>query len=283
MRNRQHPELIWGDDMFPRLLPWALERPQYRSGELHNFCTTAYQIDDATQHLRFQKGRLVWHNHVEHALRIMTDNKLHLRPRDNDRVHYKPDHARIQAYLVNHPSDANDDHRSNTLAEFIEATKDMPRSTQAERLTIERKGQGIFRRALMSVFNRRCQVTSIDDETILRASHIKDWASCESDEERMDPDNGLLLAAHIDAAFDGGRLSFRGDGGVLLSPKLSLENVSRLGLDGKITIQMSAKREAYMKWHRRRWDFESDHIRVNQPRPPAVRHGDLFKLMAQSR
>jgi putative restriction endonuclease len=38
---------------------------------------------------------------------------------------------------------------------------------------------------------------------MLRASHIKPWSDC-SNRERLDPLNGLLLVAHIDALFDNG-------------------------------------------------------------------------------
>jgi putative restriction endonuclease len=35
---------------------------------------------------------------------------------------------------------------------------------------------------------------------LLRASHIKPWSQS-TDSERLDPANGILLAAHIDALF----------------------------------------------------------------------------------
>jgi putative restriction endonuclease len=54
----------------------------------------------------------------------------------------------------------------------------------------------------MEYWNGRCPLTGIDQPELLRASHIKAWAACESDRERLDVHNGLLLAAHLDAAFD---------------------------------------------------------------------------------
>jgi putative restriction endonuclease len=64
-------------------------------------------------------------------------------------------------------------------------------------------------------------VTGISDAALLRASHIKPWSRCDSDAERLDVHNGLLLAAHLDAAFDKGLISFADDGTMLISNRLS--------------------------------------------------------------
>lgn len=54
----------------------------------------------------------------------------------------------------------------------------------------------------MDFWSGRCGVTGIDQPELLRTSHIKPWAVCATDDERMAPINGLLLAANWDAAFD---------------------------------------------------------------------------------
>ena len=43
---------------------------------------------------------------------------------------------------------------------------------------------------------------------LLLASHIIPWTACETDAERLNPDNGLILSALWDAAFDKGLVSF---------------------------------------------------------------------------
>lgn len=275
---RQYPELIWGDQMFPRLLPWAMERQQYLPDEVHQFCTVAYQIDEAKQHLLFRSGRPAWHNHVEHALRLMTKPlQLHLRPSENDGVHYKPDHARIRAYLLEHPSAQEDNLLVDPHAEFIAATKDMPQDTEVQRLEVKRIGQDIFRRALIRVWNRCCPVTGIDNLSLLRASHIKRWEACESSHERLDENNGLLLAASIDAAFDVGLISFSEGGEILLSSTLTGNNTKRLGVGGNVVIPMSVKREVFMKWHRQRFGFETGRSPADPERPIIFRSGHLFR------
>lgn len=115
------------------------------------------------------------------------------------------------------------------LRSFEKATAGLPRSTEAERLVVQRVGQGIFRSALMEYWGGRCPLTGITDPALLRASHIVAWADCDDDAHRLNVHNGLLLSALWDAAFDKGLVSFRDDGEVLVSPKLSL--IARRALD----------------------------------------------------
>jgi len=55
---------------------------------------------------------------------------------------------------------------------------------------------------LLDLWEGRCAVTGLAVPELLRASHIKPWADCETDAERLDVYNGFLLAPHLDAAFD---------------------------------------------------------------------------------
>ena len=79
---------------------------------------------------------------------------------------------------------------------------DLPGTTEAERLVVLRIGQNIFRASLMDYWQGRCPLTGISDRPLLRASHTVPWSECESDAERLDVHNGLLLSALWDAAFD---------------------------------------------------------------------------------
>lgn len=117
------------------------------------------------------------------------------------------------------------------LKAFEKATFNLPRTTEAERLRVERIGQNIFRQALLEYWSGRCPLTGITDPALLRASHIVPWAECETDALRLDVHNGLLLSALWDAAFDAGLISFADDGTVLRSPALTVESVTALNLD----------------------------------------------------
>ena len=77
--------------------------------------------------------------------------------------------------------------------------------TEVERMVRQRIGQQNFRQALMTYWGGACAVTGIDVSDVLRASHIKPWAECATDAERLDVFNGFLLSANLDALFDKGR------------------------------------------------------------------------------
>ena len=64
---------------------------------------------------------------------------------------------------------------------------------------------------------------------LLRAFHIWSWALCDTDEQRLDVFNGLLLSPNLDALFDGGWLPFMPTGAITLAPafpKAELELLS---------------------------------------------------------
>ena len=77
------------------------------------------------------------------------------------------------------------------LTRFTRETAGLPRSTEAERLVVQRVGQDVFRRALVQYWDGRCAVTGISDSALLRASHIVPWSACTSDAQRLDVNNGL--------------------------------------------------------------------------------------------
>jgi putative restriction endonuclease len=137
------------------------------------------------------------------------------------------------------------------LRVFEAQTRTLPRSTEAERLVIQRVGQDVFREALLSYWGGRCAVTGVADPRLLRASHIKSWAKCETDAERLDVYNGLLLAAHLDAAFDGGLISFSDEGAILFSPQFAHEDRDALGIRDHLALRRVAVRHLpNLAWHR---------------------------------
>jgi hypothetical protein len=116
------------------------------------------------------------------------------------------------------------------LQAFQAKTAGLPRSTEAERLVVQRVGQDVFRTALLAYWNGRCPMTGINDTALLRASHIVAWADCDDDAHRLDVHNGLLLSALWDAAFDRGLVSFDDEGRVLTSEGLGADARRALGL-----------------------------------------------------
>ena len=114
------------------------------------------------------------------------------------------------------------------LHDFLAYTRTLPRATDAERLTVQRLGQGIFRQPLLAYRDHRCRLTGIAEAAMLRTSRIKPRADCASDEERLDVHNGLLFSSLGDAAFDAGWVSFRDSGDMINTARLSRAAYGRL-------------------------------------------------------
>ena len=143
---------------------------------------------------------------------------------------------------------------SAPLAEF-EAEVQALGATEASSLIRRRIGQDIFRRALLRYWDARCPLTRIKEPELLRASHIVPWAECLSDAERLNVHNGLLLAAHWDAAFDAGLVSFSDDGDALLSPALGEAARSALRAEPAAPLPLTDDHRLRLAWHRDRYGF----------------------------
>lgn len=137
------------------------------------------------------------------------------------------------------------------LREFLAKVKELPMTTEAERLVVQRIGQNIFRASLMDYWQSRCPLTDITDPALLRASHIIPWSQCETDEQRLDVHNGLLLSALWDAAFDTGFVTFDDSGCPLFS--------SKLGVAAKNCLTWT-KPVLLTDMHRRNLDWHRQHI-----------------------
>ena len=134
---------------------------------------------------------------------------------------------------------------------FENEIANLPRTTEAERLVVRRVGQDIFRRGLLEYWDARCAITGLDVPDLLRASHIKPWASCDTDAERLDVFNGLLLAPHLDAAFDSGFITIAEDRAVVISDALLSNARSVLGFDESLKVRgLHRAHERYLPWHR---------------------------------
>jgi putative restriction endonuclease len=122
------------------------------------------------------------------------------------------------------------------LKTFESKTAGLPRTTESERQVVQRVGQDIFRDGLLEYWQGRCAITGVGLAAVLRASHIKAWADCATDAERLDVHNGLLLVANLDALFDKHLISVGDDGVVLVGPGIGEGDRALLGLAGTLKI-----------------------------------------------
>ncbi len=112
-----------------------------------------------------------------------------------------------------------------------------------------RIGQGLFRDKLFKKW-QGCSVTGYEQEEMLIASHILPWSKCSSSEERLDVENGLLLTANLDRAFDKGFITFEDDGRIRISGDLEHIETISINPDMQLRKKPSDKNKEYLKYHR---------------------------------
>ena len=111
-----------------------------------------------------------------------------------------------------------------------------------------RENQGEFRKLLLSKYSK-CHICGVNIKDCLIASHIKPWRDAD-DEEKIDPDNGLLLCPNHDKLFDSGYISFDENGKILISSELDSNNRLFLNIQDSMKIHLNCNNEEYMKYHR---------------------------------
>jgi predicted restriction endonuclease len=84
---------------------------------------------------------------------------------------------------------------------------------------------------------------------MLRASHIKPWSKS-SNRERLNPANGILLAAHLDALFDCGLISFGNDGAMLVSAQIG-DDLKQFKLPDRLRREPTKTEKRFLAYHRR--------------------------------
>lgn len=121
---------------------------------------------------------------------------------------------------------------------------------QKEQIRKARVGHGKYRENLLKECSF-CPITSISDDRLLIASHIKPWIKSETP-EKTDPKNGFMFTPTYDFLFDRGFISFDNDKKIIISPWLSNMTCSKLNISpNKKYVALPVEgREAYLEYHR---------------------------------
>lgn len=136
--------------------------------------------------------------------------------------------------------------------EYLEKRTDLT-ATVKDQMIKARRGQGLFRAEVLRR-EPRCRVTGIDDPAHLRASHIKAWAACDNDSDRLNGNNGLMLAPHVDHLFDRAYISFDDDGTLLVLKDPAVEALLKAwGIDQALLAPrpFNASQRAFLAVHRK--------------------------------
>lgn len=131
----------------------------------------------------------------------------------------------------------------------IEAQDSVTELTERLALVSSRIGQGQYRKNLLKI-SPSCPITGTTDPRFLIASHIKPWR-VSTNQERLDPENGLLLAPHIDSLFDKGYISISDTGELMISSAEIKAQLEQWKVDLKVKISgLSDRKKSYLAYHR---------------------------------
>lgn len=145
---------------------------------------------------------------------------------------------------------------NNIVSDPVFSSPDIEKieSTESEAKTKLRKGQAWLRSRAMIYWNNSCALTGINTSKILETCHIKPWSDPHTTaRERLSVENTIVMCVHFHRLFDAGLISFTDDGALLISPKLSPENASRLGLAANMRIirSLEKKQKEFLDYHRK--------------------------------
>lgn len=217
-----------------------------------------------TGDMQFVRGNLAIRDHVKNGKRLLLFQSLG----KSQPYRYLGEYTLVDTEIMDAPSTAMGAlrkaivfllHRVPGDERIAERQSAEPRlwmdlgleMTAAFSLREVRTKQSLFRDNVLRV-EKRCRVTGIEDLRFLRASHIKPWSRCDRGEERVDGNNGLLLAPHVDHLFDQGWISFENNGSLIRSSDLPKDILDDLGID-YATFKKSTfneRQREYLKYHR---------------------------------
>lgn len=222
--------------------------------------------DALTQYNDYIDGNMLfWEGEKKHS----SDKRVVEATRNGDEIHlfYREIHHTSFVYFgkisltdyqlrENAPSEFV--FRINTLSSEIDAFKELREHaaeyktlavTEQEQIVSSRLGQGSFRRNVIRLWGS-CSITGLQNVSLLRASHIKPWKNS-NNEERLTPYNGLLLIPDYDFLFDRGYISFKNDGSILVSQRLSA--FARRVFDVRDDLRLRGvfpENKGYLEFHR---------------------------------
>ncbi|MBV9835413.1 MAG: HNH endonuclease [Alphaproteobacteria bacterium] len=152
----------------------------------------------------------------------------------------------IQAVLVGDPVAGGA--MGDAMAAALSASERDDQTVEA--LNAARLGGGPFGEEVLALWDGACAATGTTHRGLVQVVPIKPWVLA-TDEERMDPQNGLPLTPTWHVAFSSGQIAFEDDGLIMLARDLDAEDARRAGIDPEFRLALKGERQAgYLAAHR---------------------------------
>ena len=115
----------------------------------------------------------------------------------------------------------------------------------------QRVGHDIFAKRVRKVWGNECALTGLHAPRLLQACHLKAWNDANED-EKISPNNGLLLCIHLHALLDSHLLGFDNDGTLMLAKSLEqrIKNLVLSTGETRLRICPSEEQTPFLEYHR---------------------------------
>lgn len=192
-------------------------------------------------------GELEYYNHD-----VTTNNPIHIVFQCLDYQFETRNEKLIELYNWKpqnlHSSSFKPDYKK-PISRKRRATYKKPDTTERKTIINSRVGQGYYREQILEKWNYKCAITNSNLKTLLIASHIVSWKDA-TEEERLDPENGILLSPNYDALFDKHLITFEENGFILISKSVDIEELKKLGIQTNAKIKVNDEMKPYLKRHK---------------------------------
>ena len=119
----------------------------------------------------------------------------------------------------------------------------------AARLKMQ-QGKEQHRHNMLPLWEGRCALCGTGLNVLLNASSSKPWKDS-TDQERINPFNGVLLCRNHDAMYQHGLIAFDGKGRVHISKQISEEDYDVNGLASLNKISVKKENLPFFRWHKK--------------------------------
>lgn len=241
---------VWGHSGWRVDIRWVELRTPLRPS--HHMDVLAPVLPDKYSPLR-PSGSGLQSVYLTHVSRVMADKLLHLIGTEAVDIHRTAVAFASDVSELHVPAQSQAEWEEDLVQRVEQDSKISV--TEKRQVVLARVGQGKFRERVSKI-ERCCRITKVNRPEHLIASHCKPWRDCESNEERLDGENGLLLTPTVDHLFDRGFISFEDGGRVLVSPVAHQPSLRRMGIEVDHPINVGP----FTDGQRRYLDFHRDAV-----------------------
>lgn len=113
-----------------------------------------------------------------------------------------------------------------------------------------RKFEKMYQKAMTEKWQHQCALCKTNVPVLLEATYSKPWKDC-TDEEKLNPMNGLLLCKNHAALYKNGLIAFNGSGKIHIADELDAASYERLQISPSSTVEREEAHKPFYKWHKK--------------------------------